>query len=262
MMILGYFLAVVMGVVLGLLGGGGSILTVPILVYVFSVQVSTATGYSLFIVGVSSVFGFYGYANKRLVDYKVGFIFAVPAFIGVYFSRGYFVPWLPESIFTLNNYEVTKDILILAVFALMMILASISMIRGRKDRDSADVIWDSRRYAIIAVEGLVVGVLTGFVGAGGGFLIIPALVILAGLEMKVAVGTSLMIISIKSLIGFIGDIQTNPNMDWTFLFIFTSFSVVGILLGTYLSKKIPSKKLKPIFGWFVLVMGTIILIKR
>ena len=262
MFILGYASAVIMGGVLGLLGGGGSILTIPILVYIFGITPSTATGYSLFIVGLSAAFGAVHYAKKKQIDYKVGVIFTIPAFIGVYIARSVVVPNIPPEVFTVTDFVRTKDTLILVVFATMMILASISMIKGRKESKAISVVWDTKKIILISVEGLAVGGLTGFVGAGGGFLIIPALVVLAGLEMKVAVGTSLVIISIKSLIGFLGDVQHNPNIDWNFLLVFCSFSIIGIFIGGYLSKHISSKKLKPIFGWFVLIMGIIVLIKR
>ncbi|MCB0420144.1 MAG: sulfite exporter TauE/SafE family protein [Bdellovibrionales bacterium] len=260
MEMLGYFAALVMGAVLGLIGGGGSILTVPILVYLLKVDALSATGYSLFIVGLSACFGAYSYWKKGMVDFKTGAIFSVPAFLGVYLVRKFGVPMLPDVIVEINNWQMTKSFLILIVFALMMILASISMIRGRKNAEGEKN--KKFNYPLIALEGVVVGAFTGFVGAGGGFLIIPALVVLAGLEMKVAVGTSLMIIAIKSLFGFIGDIQNNSALDWQLLGLFTAIAVVGIFLGTLLSNKIPGDKLKPAFGWFVLIMGSFMILKE
>lgn len=260
MEILGYFSAIIMGAVLGLIGGGGSILTVPILVYLLKVDAVSATGYSLFIVGFSACFGAYNYWKKGFVDFKTGAIFSVPAFIGVYAVRKWGVPMMPDVLATYGEWNLTKPFVILMVFAIMMLLSSVSMIRGRKDSEVEE---DKEfNYPLIALEGVVVGAITGFVGAGGGFLIIPALVVLAGLRMKVAVGTSLMIIAVKSLIGFIGDIQSNPNLDWNLLGIFTAIAVVGIFLGTMLSNKVPGEKLKPAFGWFVLVMGTFMIVKE
>lgn len=251
--ILGYVGALTIGVVLGLIGGGGSILTVPVLVYLMSVNPVTATAYSLFVVGSSSLVGAIKNMKKGLVDLRTAIVFAIPAFIAVYVTRMYIVPAIPEHLFNVAGFEITKNIGIMLFFAIIMILASISMIREKKSLkpESTEV---SYNYPLIIVEGVVVGVLTGIVGAGGGFLIIPALVLLAKLPMKKAVATSLLIIAVKSLIGFIGDVQ-NLEIDWPFLLIFTALSIVGIFLGVYLNKFIDGKKLKKAFGWFVLIMG-------
>lgn len=260
MEILGYLSAFIMGTVLGLVGAGGSILAVPILVYLFNVAPSAATGYSLFIVGVSALFGTIQYARAGVIDFKTGVIFAVPAFVGVYFSRKFIVPSLPDVMFTVGSHAVTKDSFILSSFAVIMLVAAYSMIR--KNRNHSDATKKSVNIPLVTLEGIVVGLITGFVGAGGGFLIIPALVVLAGLEMKIAVGTSLLIIAVKSLVGFIGDIQSNPSIDWQFLMVFSTISVVGIFIGSIISKWISSEKLKPAFGWFVMVMGIWILAKE
>lgn len=258
--IFGYGGALLIGVVLGLIGGGGSILTVPILVYFLSVNPVTATAYSLFVVGTSSLIGAIRNIQKGLVDFKTAFVFAVPAFIAVYIARKYLVPAIPEEVFTVGDFVVTKDIAIMLFFALVMLVASISMIRDkREDNDENTEV--SYNYPLIVLEGLLVGLITGIVGAGGGFLIIPALVLLAKLPMKKAVATSLLIIAIKSLIGFIGDVE-NLEIDWPFLLSFTALSVVGIFIGIYLSNFIEGKKLKKGFGWFVLIMGIYIIYKE
>ena len=231
--ILGYIGALVIGVVLGLIGGGGSILTVPILVYLLFVNPVTATAYSLFVVGTSALVGTIRNIQKGLVDFKVGIVFAIPAFISVYLTRKYLVPAIPEHLFTINDFEVTKDVGIMLFFAVIMALASISMIKN-KDVPSIGDIKTAFNYPLIILEGAVVGVLTGIVGAGGGFLIIPALVLLAKLPMKKAVATSLLIIAFKSLIGFIGDVE-NIDIDWQFLLVFTSISVLGIFIGIFLN---------------------------
>lgn len=258
--ILGYFGALLIGVVLGLIGGGGSILTVPILVYVMSVDPVTATAYSLFVVGTSALIGAVRNAQNGMVDFKTGIIFAIPAFIAVFLTRKFLVPAIPDDLFKVGDFDVTKDVAIMVFFALVMLIASISMIKGRKDDDGEEK-EIQYNYPMIVLEGLVVGVLTGIVGAGGGFLIIPALVLLAKLPMKKAVATSLMIIAIKSLIGFLGDIE-NVEIDWTFLLIFTAISAAGIFVGIYLNKFIDGKKLKKGFGYFVLVMGVYIVLKE
>ncbi|GGW87907.1 sulfite exporter TauE/SafE family protein [Salegentibacter mishustinae] len=255
--ILGYFGALIIGVVLGLIGGGGSILTVPVLVYLLAINPVTATAYSLFVVGASALVGAFKNMQKKLVDFRTAIVFSIPAFIAVYATRKYMVPAIPESLFSIGGFEITKNIGIMLFFAIIMILASVSMIRenGKKKADSEKI---SYNYPLIIIEGIVVGVLTGIVGAGGGFLIIPALVLLAKLPMKKAVATSLLIIAIKSLIGFIGDVQ-NMNIDWIFLAIFTGLSMVGMFVGIYLNKFIDGKKLKKGFGWFVLLMGVYII---
>jgi uncharacterized membrane protein YfcA len=257
-MLIGFAGALFIGVILGLIGGGGSILTVPIFVYILGINPIIATAYSLFVVGSAALVGAVRNAQKGMVDFKTGIIFAIPAFITVYLTRKFVVPTIPQELFSVGDFMVTKDIGIMIFFALIMILASFSMIKGRKESNEQEVQYN---YPLIIIEGLVVGFLTGIVGAGGGFLIIPALVLLAKLPMKKAVATSLMIIAIKSLIGFLGDVQ-NIEIDWTFLLGFTAISVIGIFIGLYLNKFIDGKKLKKGFGWFVLIMGIYIVLKE
>lgn len=255
----GFVGALLIGVVLGLIGGGGSILTVPVFVYILGIDPLTATAYSLFVVGVSSGVGAIRNAQKGMVDFRTGIVFAIPAFIAVYLTRMYLVPAIPDHLFTFAGIEFTKEIGIMVFFALIMLIASYSMIKGRKDDKEERAI--HYNYPMILLEGSVVGVLTGIVGAGGGFLIIPALVLLAGLQMKKAVATSLMIISVKSLVGFLGDVQ-NMSIDWTFLLVFTAISIAGIFVGIYANKFIDGKKLQKGFGWFVLLMGVYIILKE
>lgn len=258
--ILGYIGALIIGLVLGLIGGGGSILTVPILVYALSLNPVIGTAYSLFVVGATSLVGAVKNMMKGMVDLKTAVIFAIPAFIAVYLTRAFLIPAIPEELFQVGDFMVTKNLAIMLFFAIIMLLASVSMIRnnGKETDEDSQVRYN---YPLIIVEGLVVGTITGIVGAGGGFLIIPALVLLAKLPMKKAVATSLLIIAIKSLIGFVGDVQ-NLDIDWSFLLIFTGISIVGIFVGIWLNKFIDGKKLKKAFGWFVLVMGVYIIYKE
>lgn len=258
--ILGFAGALLIGLVLGLIGGGGSILTVPILVYILGIDPVLATAYSLFVVGASAAVGAIRNAQKGMIDFRTGIVFAIPAFISVYLTRKFVVPAIPEHLFNVGDFEVTRNIAIMLFFAIIMLLASISMIRGRKDNTTEDQKVEYN-YPMIILEGLGVGFLTGIVGAGGGFLIIPALVLLAKLPMKKAVATSLLIIAVKSLIGFLGDVQ-NLEIDWTFLSAFTALSIVGIFVGIYLNKFIDGNKLKKGFGYFVLVMGVYIVLKE
>ena len=263
MAILGYLLAALVGISLGLIGSGGSILTVPILVYIMGVNPVLATAYSLFIVGSTALVGGVQSAFQKRVDFKTVLIFGIPSIAAVYATRMWLMPAIPKDIFSIGELVITKSIALMLLFAVVMILASISMIRSGKKKDIIDENATLKyNYPMILLEGAVVGLLTGLVGAGGGFLIIPALVLLAKMPMKLAVGTSLFIIAAKSLIGFIGDLQGSEIIDWKLLGIFTSFAVAGIFIGIFLSKKVPGEKLKKGFGWFVLIMGIYIIIKE
>ena len=262
MEILGYSLAALVGISLGLIGSGGSILTVPILVYVMGVNPVLATAYSLFIVGSTALVGGIQNALQKKVDFKTVFIFGIPSIAAVYATRMWLVPHIPKELFSIGSLVITKAIALMLLFAVVMILASISMIRSGKKPQPDENAALHYNYPMILLEGTVVGILTGLVGAGGGFLIIPALVLLARMPMKLAVGTSLFIIAAKSLIGFIGDLQGEEIIDWKLLGSFTAFAVAGIFIGIYLSKKIPGNKLKKGFGWFVLVMGIYIIVKE
>jgi uncharacterized protein len=259
--LIGFAAAIVIGVSLGLIGGGGSILTVPVLVYILGINPVLATAYSLFIVGSTSLFGAGTFMKKGLVNYKTAIVFSIPSFIAVFLTRKFLVPWLPDPLFTLGETAITKNVGIMVFFAFIMLAASISMITGKKCKDCNENEAQKFNFPMIALEGSVVGLITGIVGAGGGFLIIPALVLLARLPMKMAVGTSLLIIAAKSLIGFLGDVSTQ-TIDWKMLLTFTGLSIIGIFLGSALSKKINEKALKTGFGWFVLVMGIYIIGKE
>ncbi|WP_042347192.1 sulfite exporter TauE/SafE family protein [Capnocytophaga canis] len=261
MEIAGYVASIFIGIALGLIGGGGSILTVPMLVYLFRIDAVLATAYSLFIVGATSVVGSFSYFIKGLVNVKTAVIFGIPSIVAVYFTRAYIVPAIPHEILAVGEFVITKNILLMLLFAVLMIVASYSMIKKTKHHQEKVAKKQQFNYPLILIEGIVVGILTGLVGAGGGFLIIPALVILSKLPMKEAVGTSLVIIAAKSLIGFLGENSEIP-MDYLFLAKVTAFAIFGIFIGMALSKKIDGAKLKPIFGWFVLIMGIYIIIKE
>ena len=259
--IFGALASLLIGLSLGLIGGGGSILTVPVLVYLFGVDPLQATAYSLFIVGATSAIGAFPKYKEGQVNLKTALIFGAPSIITVYATRKWILPAIPTELGQWGEFILTKSLLLMLLFALLMVAASFSMIRTQKSLGADATKPQSFNYPLILIEGAVVGLLTGLVGAGGGFLIIPALVILTGLPMKKAVGTSLLIIATKSLIGFTGDL-TEQSIDWTLLGFVTSMAVVGIIIGNQLSKKIDGNKLKKGFGWFVFVMGLYILIKE
>ncbi len=258
--VLGFVSAIVIGLTLGLIGSGGSILTVPALVYLLGVAPVPATAYSLFVVGLTSLIGSLTYMKKELVSYKTAIVFSIPSFLAVFLTRKYIMPGIPDEISVISGIAFSKDIFVMIFFAILMIMASVSMIRKNKPEVKGKE--PTYNYPLIMVEGFVIGILTGLVGAGGGFLIIPALVLLAKLPMKIAVGTSLLIIAIKSLIGFLGDIGGQQVIEWSLLMEFSLFTVAGIFLGTYLSKFVSGGKLKPVFGWFVMIMGIYIIVKE
>lgn len=258
---IGYFSSILIGVSLGLIGGGGSILTVPVLVYLFSADAVSATAYSLFIVGLTSAVGSISFFKSGLVNVRTAIVFGIPSIIAVFITRAYIVPAIPKVVFSIGGFEVTKSIIILVLFALLMIAASYSMIKKNGIKTDDNNGEQKFNYPLILIEGTVVGVLTGIVGAGGGFLIIPALVVLSKLPMKEAVGTSLVIIALKSLIGFLGE-SSETIMNWPLLLTVSAFAIAGIFIGTLISKKVDGAKLKPAFGWFVLVMGIYIIIKE
>ena len=260
MEIAGYIASVIIGIALGLIGGGGSILTVPVLVYLFGIDPVIATAYSLFIVGTTSLVGAIPKYRQGLVNLKRAVIFGIPSIMAVFITRKFLVPLIPHHIFNAGSFEITKPILIMVLFAILMVAAAYSMIKnGENENDGPQP--QTFNYPMIILEGAVVGILTGFVGAGGGFLIIPALVLFSKLPMKLAVGTSLVIIAAKSLIGFTGDLS-HYDMDWKLLLIVTAAAVLGIFIGNAINKKMPAERLKKWFGWFVLIMGIYIIVKE
>ena len=331
MLIAGFIAAIFIGFTLGLIGGGGSILTVPVLVYLVHIDPVLATGYSLFVVGISSSVGALNYMKKGLLSYKTAIVFAVPSFIAVFLTRKFLVPAIPNELFsigaldittevvfillliivmlavsllslnrifhgskkhikafllvtpaaimvfiirqflipripenliTIDNFTLTRDMGIMLFFALIMFLSAFSMIRNDKaNYEKGEHKGIMYNYPMIVVEGTTIGTITGIVGAGGGFLIIPALVLLAGLPMKLAIGTSLLIIAVKSLVGFLGDVS-NQAIDWVFLLSFTGMATIGIFIGTFSAKYFDNNRLKKAFGWFVLIMAVYIILKE
>lgn len=257
--VLGYFGALLIGIILGITGGGGSILTVPTLVYILNYNPIIATAYSLFIVGTTSGIGTIQNFKKGLVVPKKAFQFAVPSLIGVYLTRKFIVPKIPDVVFYFGSLKLSKDTFLMILFAVVMLFAAFSMLKNNKKNELIER--TTKSITVVIIQLFFVGVLIGLIGAGGGFLIIPALLNFAQLPMKKAIGTSLLIIAINSLIGFIGDVQ-NTIIDWTFLLIFTTISVAGIFIGLYIQKFINEKMLKKLFGVFVLIMAIFILYKE
>jgi len=261
-LIIAYIISILIGFTLGILGGGGSILTVPLLVYVIGVAPVTATVYSLFIVGITSLIGAYSFFRAGLVNLKLAMVFGLPSLFAVLMTRIYVLPSVPEHLFKIGDTAITKSMGLMILFAFLMIFSSFSMIRGRNlSKVDANEKTKKFTYSTIWLQGLLEGSLTGLVGAGGGFLIIPALVVFSKIPIKNAIATSLTIISVKSLLGFTAE-PSSTVIDWTLMLSLAVCSVIGIMLGTRLSKNINSDLLKPSFGYFVLVMGIVVLVKE
>lgn len=254
----GYFASIIIGISLGLIGGGGSILTIPILVYLFKVNPDQATSYSLFIVGLTAMFGSYSHYRMGNLKLKSALYFAIPSIISILIIREVIFPQIAQTLFSVASYSVSKDFLIMIIFSGLMITAAISMIKKRPDEQKPT----ETNYLQLGFIGFLVGIVTGFLGAGGGFLIIPALLFFANLPMKQAVGTSLLIITINSTIGFAGDLYIGTPIQYTFLLSVSAMALIGMFIGSRLSKKIDGAKLKPVFGWFVLIMGFYIIAKE
>lgn len=257
----GYVASLLIGISLGLIGGGGSILTVPVMVYLFGLQPLLATSYSLFIVGSTSLIGAWNSFNKGLVNTRAALLFGISSVVTVYLTRKFVVPAIPKNLFTIGDVVITESLLTMILFAALMVFAALSMIRSRVPVTEEKECSKCMRIGKLAGYGIVLGLVTGLLGAGGGFLLIPALVMLLKMPMKKAVGTSLLIIASNSLVGFAGDLG-HFDINWLFLVKTTLIAIVGIFIGGALARKISGEKLKRSFGWFVLVMGTYILIKE
>lgn len=261
MIIIAYAAAALIGVSLGLIGGGGSIVTVPVLVYLFGIEPLTATAYSLFIVGITSLVGAVPKFRDGVVNLRAVLVFGAPSIIAVFLTRAILVPKIPPVLGHIGGISITNNLVIMVVFSLLMVFAAVSMIRDKTPTDYTGHRSGFQMYFLLLVEGMVVGIITGLVGAGGGFLIIPALVLLARLPMKEAIGTSLCIIAAKSLVGFIGDVMNTP-IDWALVISITLVAVGGIFAGNMLNRRINAQQLKTVFAWFVLFMGLYILGKE
>lgn len=250
-------LAVFIGMAVGLLGGGGSILTTPLLIYVVGFDAKQAITASLFVVAITSIFGLISHARAGRVVWKTGLLFGVAGMVGA-FIGGQIGARLP-------------GIVLLIAFAIMMGVTAVAMIRGRQK--VAGKSHGGRPIVRILIDGLVVGLVTGLVGAGGGFLVVPALVLLGGLAMPNAVATSLLVVAMKSIAGFFGyalafgdgsfiSWNSEIQLDWPIILIVTAAAIVGALVGSRLVGRIHPDLLRKIFGWFVLVMAVFILVQE
>jgi uncharacterized protein len=263
MEIAGYIAATLIGVSLGVLGSGGSILTVPIMVYFLNINPIDATGYSLFVVGVTSAAGGITYIQKKLVHFKTALIFAVPSIISVFLTRKYLLTAVPEVLFSTASFTLTQDLLILILFAMLMVIVAIQMISKAEYKEPDATEFQQANYAWLIFIGFISGILTGILGVGGGFIIIPALVLFAKVPIRMSVGTSLLIIAFNCLSGFIEEVlEKHSVMNYSFLFLFSVVSLIGIFIGFRISLKLRSEQLKKLFGWFILFMGIAIFVKE
>jgi uncharacterized membrane protein YfcA len=261
MEIVGYITAILIGLSLGLVGGGGSIITVPVLVYLLQVEVVPATMYSLFVVGACSLVGAVKAYKKDQVNMPVVMAFGGASMLSVFIVRHFVVPRIPVHLFNMGAVEVTRGRFLMLLFALLMFLTAFSMINARNKLTSVPGGYQPRKMWPLLLQGTGVGAVTGLLGAGGGFLIIPALVLFGRLNIKTAIGSSLSIIAISSLFGFFSTVS-DYVIQWPLLLLFTAIAIAGIFIGSRLSDKIPGYVLKNVFGWFVLVMAVFIIIKE
>lgn len=255
---LGYFFALLIGLVMGITGGGGSILGVPVFAYLFHMDAVSATTASLWVVGVAAATGTVGHFQNGNVKVRTGLLFGIPSVLAVVFQRLVVLPYLPETLFEVAGFTVTKDAFILLLFAVLMLFSSVKMIWGKSPVEPRS---GTPAIPKLILQGIILGLITGLVGAGGGFLIVPALVMFQNLEMKKAIGTSLFIIAMNSFLGFLSS-PGIAKMEWNFLLLFSGLSVLGMFIGIQISRKINSSILKTVFGWFVLLMAFYILIKE
>ncbi|MNJ95579.1 Sulfite exporter TauE/SafE [compost metagenome] len=261
MEVIAYLAAAFIGISLGLIGGGGSILTMPVLVYLFGINPLLATSYSLFVVGSTSLIGALSNYRKGQVNLKAAFFFGAASIVTVFLTRKFIVPVIPEHLFSIGSFRVSSALATMVFFGVLMLMASISMITRKQIEGEEQECKDCIKFFKLLGYGIAIGLVTGLLGAGGGFLLIPALVFLLKLPMKKAIGTSLLIIALNSLIGFAGDLG-HFVIQWKFLLSVTAIAIIGLLIGTLISKKLPGEKLKKGFGWFVLIMGIYIILKE
>jgi hypothetical protein len=259
MELFGYASLIGVGFLLGMMGAGGSILSVPILVYLFSLDVVVASSYSLFIVGSTSVVGTALKHHDHFIDIPAAVQLGVPSVLATFCTRKWLVCSLPDILFTYGSIPITRRALLLSVFAMVVIISSLMVIHSRQSTSDEST---SRPYPLaLILAGLGVGFLSGLAGVGGGFLILPALMLFAGLSFNVAAGSALPIIAMNSLVGFLGGAYSH-SVNWLFLASISMLATLGIFIGDLFASRFSPNTLKRIFGWSALVLGIWILVKE
>jgi uncharacterized membrane protein YfcA len=250
----GYCLCLFIGFSLGLIGGGGSILTIPVLVFFFGIEPVLATTYSLFIVGVTAISGSIDHYRMRNIDYKTVLLFGIPSVIVLFIMRRWLLGLIPSTILRTDTWVLSKSLFIMIIFSITMLVAGWSMVKKTSHTHLPENLSHSR----LIMQGCITGAITGFIGIGGGFIIVPSLVLFAGLPMKRAIGTSLVIITINCIVGVLGNLEVAESLNFIFLSVLAALAIVGITIGTWSMRFIPDKQLKPVFGWIILVLSAVI----
>ncbi|MBK6419520.1 MAG: sulfite exporter TauE/SafE family protein [Ignavibacteria bacterium] len=245
MIVILYVIAALIGISLGLIGAGGAIVAVPAFVYIGGIDPNLADGYALFIVAVASAVAVIMQGRNNLIDWKAVLAFGSSTIITLVVVRYYLDKFVPQNIQMI-------------IFGVVLLIAAVGMLRKSETPDTAT----SSKPSLLALYGIIVGVFSGLLGVGGGFLMTPALVLWAGLDMKRAVATSLVLISINSFAGVATDMVDGLQYDWMLVFTFTAITTAGIIIGTILSRRIDGSKLKAGFGWFVSIIGVAVLLRE
>ncbi len=264
LLVLSYILALLIGLSIGIMGSGGAILAVPILYYVAGYTMQEASVYSLFVVGASSLVGAVRSWMNHLVNWRAVLFFGIPSVFAVYLTRLILVPILPDPLIASSVITVPLDMALLLLFATLMVLAARSMLLSKEGSTQGELNFQSSNsFLQVITFGLLVGTLTAILGAGGGFLIIPALVIFLRMPMKEAVGTSMFIVAMNALNGFVGSIYKGDILiDYSFLLLFTAMAFIGLFVGMFWAKHLKPEKLKRYFAFFVFGMGLFIIVQQ
>ncbi|WP_312337904.1 sulfite exporter TauE/SafE family protein [Sphingobacterium sp.] len=257
--IAGFLLAVLVGLSMGLMGSGGSILTLPIFVYIFHIEPQFALDYSLFSIGVLALVGSISPLKKHEIDLKTTAIFLIPSLVSVYLTKRYLLVAIPE-LFQVEGIEISRNHIIMLLFSIVILISATAMVRGGKQVHISPFVGGLGQILKIILVGLLVGIMTGLVGAGGGFIIVPALVLLLGIPLKHAIATSLFIIGLNASFGLIANYHFLEHMNWVILTTFTLITLIGLQIGSKWKDKLDAAKLKNIFGYFLISIGILIFV--
>lgn len=251
-LIIGYTLAIAVGLTMGIMGSGGSILTLPIFVYLFHIEPIQALDYSLFTISIISLVGSVGHVHKKEIDFKTTALFILPSMLTVYITKQYILPNIPDS-FPLYQNTISKDQIIMSLFAIIILASAFAMLRKRENKNRSRRV--SNHIILLVSIGFITGLLTGLVGAGGGFIIVPALVLVLGINIKQATAASLFIITINATFGLLSNFKQLDQINWTILIIFTGITLIGLMIGFQLKTKLKPENLKVVFGYFLGAIG-------